>query len=178
MTTLISIAAVVVVLIVALLLIASRRPDQFSISRSTHIAATPETIFNFIGNFSNFEKWSPWAELDPDMTLSLSGAPDQIGTIYEWQGNRSVGAGRQEIIEKVPFETIRVKIEFFRPMKTANDIEYRLISKGNGTEITWTMSGPSPFMSRVFSLFFDMDKLVGKDFEKGLSKLKALCEAM
>jgi hypothetical protein len=35
------------------------------------------------------------------------------------------------------------------------------------------MSGPSPFISKLFTLFFNMDKAVGADFERGLAKLAA-----
>jgi hypothetical protein len=38
------------------------------------------------------------------------------------------------------------------------------------------MHGPMPFVSKVMCLFFDMDKMVGNDFEAGLSNLKTLAE--
>jgi hypothetical protein len=39
------------------------------------------------------------------------------------------------------------------------------------------MDGRSNFLSKAFGLVMDMDKLVGKDFETGLSNLKGLAEA-
>jgi hypothetical protein len=38
------------------------------------------------------------------------------------------------------------------------------------------MHGPAPFMSKVMQVFMNMDKMVGKDFEAGLAKLKKLAE--
>jgi hypothetical protein len=38
------------------------------------------------------------------------------------------------------------------------------------------MFGPSPFISKLMGLFFDMDSMIGKDFETGLSNLKSVCE--
>lgn len=35
------------------------------------------------------------------------------------------------------------------------------------------MHGPTPFFSKIFHVFMDMDKLVGRDSEAGLSKLRA-----
>jgi hypothetical protein len=35
------------------------------------------------------------------------------------------------------------------------------------------MSGPSPFITKLFTLFVNMDKTVGADFERGLAKLAA-----
>ena len=48
---------------------------------------------------------------------------------------------------------------------------------GAGTEVTWRMAGEQKGINAVFARFFDLDKLVGKDFEKGLARLKALAEA-
>jgi hypothetical protein len=38
------------------------------------------------------------------------------------------------------------------------------------------MSGPSPYISKVMSVFVSMDRLVGKDFETGLANLKTVVE--
>ncbi len=38
------------------------------------------------------------------------------------------------------------------------------------------MDGPMPFISKVVTLFVDMDRMVGGDFEAGLANLKAIAE--
>ena len=38
------------------------------------------------------------------------------------------------------------------------------------------MRGPCPFIGKVMSVFIDMDRMIGKDFETGLANLKALTE--
>jgi len=38
------------------------------------------------------------------------------------------------------------------------------------------MEGPSPYISKLMGLFFNMDKLIGGDFDKGLANLKAVSE--
>ena len=45
-----------------------------------------------------------------------------------------------------------------------------------GSTVTWTMHGPMPYLNRLMTIFFDMDKTVGKEFEAGLVNLKALAE--
>ena len=47
---------------------------------------------------------------------------------------------------------------------------------GETTDVTWAMYGPNLFIGKVMSVFFDMDKMIGKDFETGLANLKALAE--
>jgi hypothetical protein len=50
------------------------------------------------------------------------------------------------------------------------------VPKGEGTEVTWAMEGPAPLMMKVFNLLMNMDRMIGKDFEEGLAKLKGVCE--
>ena len=38
------------------------------------------------------------------------------------------------------------------------------------------MFGPSAFITKLMGLFFDMDKLIGKDFAAGLATLKTVAE--
>ena len=39
------------------------------------------------------------------------------------------------------------------------------------------MEGHNNFMAKAFSVFINMDKMVGGDFESGLANLKSLLEA-
>jgi hypothetical protein len=52
----------------------------------------------------------------------------------------------------------------------------RLGSRGDATDVTWTMHGPNLFIGKVMSLFISMDRMIGKDFETGLANLKAIAE--
>jgi hypothetical protein len=38
------------------------------------------------------------------------------------------------------------------------------------------MYGPAPYVSKVMGLFFNMDSMIGKDFETGLANLKTVAE--
>jgi len=42
--------------------------------------------------------------------------------------------------------------------------------------MTWAMHGPANFVSKLMGVFFNMDKMVGNDFEAGLANLKAVSE--
>jgi hypothetical protein len=39
------------------------------------------------------------------------------------------------------------------------------------------MVGQNGFVGKAFAVFMDMDKMIGNDFAKGLSQLKAVAEA-
>jgi hypothetical protein len=47
---------------------------------------------------------------------------------------------------------------------------------GNATNVIWTMEGAQPYLGKVMGVVMNMDKMIGNDFEKGLSNLKAISE--
>ncbi len=169
------IALAVVIVIAAVLAFAATKPDTFSVERSTSIKATPEKIHPLINDFHNWTQWSPWENLDPNISRTYSGAASGVGTAYAWTGNGKVGTGRMEITESTPAK-ITLKLDFLKPMENHCVTEYTLTPKGDVTEVTWSMHGPNKFMGKVFSVFMSMDKMVGKEFENGLANLKAAAE--
>lgn len=54
--------------------------------------------------------------------------------------------------------------------------DFTLTPQSGATNVNWAMHGPAPLMFRVMHLFMKMDKMVGKDFEAGLAKLKQVAE--
>jgi hypothetical protein len=167
---------VVVVLIAGVLGLAATKPDTFSVQRSTSIKAPPEKIFVALNDFHRWTDWSPWEKLDPNMKRTQSGAASGKGAIYEWEGNSKVGAGRMEIVESMPATKVGIQLDFIKPFEGHNITEFSLVPQGDATGVTWTMHGPTPFVSKIMQVFVSMDRLIGKDFEAGLANLKALTE--
>jgi hypothetical protein len=99
-----------------------------------------------------------------------------VVAVYAWEGNRKVGAGRMEIIDAPPPSRVAIKLDFIRPFEAHNTAEFTLEPKGDLTNVTWAMQGQNVFVGKVMSVFLDMDKMVGKDFETGLANLKATAE--
>jgi len=164
-------------LILALLIYAATKPDTFRVERSTHIKAPPEKIFPLIDNFHQWEKWSPWEKVDPALKRTYSGANSGKGAIYQWDGNKNIGQGQMEIIESTPPGKLRIKIDFLAPFEGHNTVEFTLEAQGDGTLVSHAMFGPSPYMSKLMGIFFNMDKMIGDKFDEGLVSLKALAEA-
>lgn len=171
------VALAVVVLIVVILGLAATKPDSFRLERSTHIAAPPERVFALIDDFRSWAAWSPWEKLDPEMRRTHGGPDRGVGANYAWEGNKKVGAGRMEIVESLPPSRLAVKLDFLRLFEAHNIAEFALAPAGGGTDVTWSMHGPSPFVSKVMQVFMSMDAMVGKDFEAGLRNMKAAAEA-
>ena len=174
MWRLVGIAAVV--LVGGLLAYIASRPDSFRVQRMTTIKAPPERIFSQINDFQRWYAWSPYEKKDPAMRRTLSGAPSGKGAVYEWEGNKDIGQGRMEIVETAPPSQITLRLDFLKPFEAHNVVDFTLEPRGESTEVTWAIHGPSPFMSKVMGLVMDMDKMIGRDFEAGLANLKAVSE--
>ncbi|WP_426190997.1 SRPBCC family protein [Massilia sp. DWR3-1-1] len=166
----------VLAIVIVILLMAAMKPDSFTIVRSTTVNAPPEKIAALITDFHRWRAWSPWEHLDPAMQRSFSGAPSGKGAVYEWRGNKEVGRGRMEILEAAtPARTV-VKLDFIEPFASSNVTEFLLVPAGAGTTVSWTMTGPMLFVSKLMTVFVSMDTLIGKDFDKGLAQLKTAAE--
>lgn len=163
-------------LVVALLLIAATRPKHFRIARATQIDAPAEKVFALISDFREWEKWSPWERIDPNLQRSYSGAARGVGAVYEWSGNKDIGRGRMEIAQTNAPEKLVLNLHFIVPFEARNTVEFTLTRQGDSTHIEQAMFGPSPFVSRLMGLFFSIDKMVGGKYEEGLANLKALAE--
>jgi hypothetical protein len=155
---------------------AATQPDTFRVSRSLDMQAPPEKIYAILTDFRRSGEWSPYEKLDPDMKRSFNGAATGKGAVYEWDGDSNAGAGRMEIAEAVPAQSVTLKLDFKRPFEASNVVDYKLAPKGPATNVSWAMHGPMPFISKVMCVFVDLDKMIGKDFEQGLQNLKVLAE--
>jgi len=170
------IAITVAIAIAIVLILAATKPDTFSVRRVTTVRAPPEKIFPLINDFHQWGTWSPWEDKDPAMKRTYSGAGSGKGAVYAWDRNKNVGTGRMEILEVSAPSKIVIKLDFFKPFEAHNTAEFTMLPQGDATSLTWLMHGPAPFMSKVMQVFMNMDKMIGKDFEAGLAKLKKLTE--
>lgn len=152
--------------------------DTYVVERSETIAAPPSKVYERVGNLERWGDFSPWDELDPEMTKTFSGAAGAVGSGYHWTGNKKVGEGRMTITDATPDQRVVLDLEFVKPFKSQSVTELTLEPVDTGTKVTWRMTGERTFMVKVMGLFGkNMDKMVGPDFEKGLANLKAVSEA-
>ena len=169
------IGLIVLATIAIVLGLAAMQPSGFSVKREIAIKAGPEKIMPYLADFHQWPAWSPWEKIDPNMKRTHSGAPSGKGAMYAWEGNGDVGSGKMEIVD-MSERRLDIKLDFMAPMESSNKTEFVLTPNGDGTTVTWTMSGPMNFLSKIMSVFMDMDAMIGPDFEKGLNNLKAAAE--
>jgi len=165
------------VVIILFLIVVAMQPSEYRVVRSLTMAAPPETVFPHVNELKQWAAWNPWEKIDPNMKLTYDGPASGTGASYSWVGNSEVGEGKMTITDSRTNESVKLKLEFFKPMAGVSDAELTFRPQGNQTEVTWSMSGENNFVGKAFCLFMNMDKMIGGNFEKGLADLKAIVES-
>ena len=163
--------------VIAILAIAGTRPATYHVERSIQTSASPEAVYALVNDLNRFPEWSPWQDLDPKMTIQVEGGGVGTGASYYWVGNKDVGEGRMTITESTPSTHVAQKLEFLKPFASTSDVHFRIMPEAGGSHVTWAMDGTNNYMAKVMTLFMNMDSMIGKDFEKGLGRLKTVTES-
>lgn len=169
---------IVIILIIGLFFIIPLFMEtEYSLKRTIVVDADKETVKNYMKNFENFQDWSPWAEMDEDMDVKISENPSSVGSKYEWKGNEDVGEGVMAITD-ISQDTVKIHLLFKEPFESESPTYYAFKDVNGKTEVTWYMEGEMPYPWNIMGLFFNMEDALGKDFEKGLEKLKNSVEEL
>lgn len=149
-------------------------PD-FSLTRHTYVDADPARVHDLIDDFRHWQAWSPWEGTDPELHREYDGPQRGVGSRYEWRGNSKAGEGSMEITDSDPSRVV-IDLRFVKPFKAENVSRFDIAPTGGGADVTWTMTGRRNVVMAVFGpLFFD--RMIGRDFERGLARLKSAAEA-
>jgi hypothetical protein len=152
----------------------ARDMPSFEHTRSITIAGPPGAVHALVDDFHAWAKWSPWEGLDADLARTYSGSEKGVGARYAWAG-RKAGEGSM-IITGATLDRIDIDLDFVRPFKANNKAVFRFDAQGTFTRVSWTMSGTRNVLLAIMGKLF-FDAMLGKDFDRGLAKLKALVEA-
>ncbi len=164
------------VLVVGLVVVIALQPAAFTVERSATIGAPAEVVYAHIENLRLMDEWQPFAKMDPQLKIEYAGPEAGVGARSSWEGPQ-MGKGRISITAAQPVEQVEMKLEMLAPMAGTNRIRFTLAPAGEGTAVTWRMDGRNGFVGKAFSLFGDMDGMMGGEFEKGLAALAARVEA-
>lgn len=166
----------VLVAVVILVVVIQMQPDTFAVERSVVVEAPADEIFPHINDFKAWDAWSPWAQLDPNATMTFSDPASGKGATMSWAGNDQVGEGKMTILESRPGEFVEFEQEFFKPMAGKAGLKVSLTPGSGGTKVHWRMEGENDFLGKAMCLLMDMDAMIGMDFEKALAKIKEVAE--
>jgi hypothetical protein len=167
---------IVLLSILVFVIIVLAQPCEFKVSRSITVNAPANIVFAQVNDQRAWEKWSPWAKLDPNAKFTYEGPRSGVGAVAHWSGNSQVGEGSSTITESTPGKHITFRLDLVKPMQDTDMAEFTFTPSGKGTEVTWTMSGESGFLGKAVGLIMNCKKMVGEQFEQGLANLKTVVE--
>lgn len=167
---------ILIALIVLVIILALIAPKTYDVSRSVVINKPLPEVFSYLKSLKNQDNWSPWVGKDPNMKKIFKGTDETVGFISYWNGNKEVGEGEQEITGIVENKVVNSQLRFLKPFKSTSDAYLKVDIDSGGTKVTWGFAGNNKFPMSIMMLFMSMDKMVGKDFEYGLNKLKGILE--
>jgi len=150
-------------------------PSQFRIERSVAIAAPAEKVYPLIAAPAQWKRWSAWNQRDPKMQVQYGGPVSGVGARWSWR-SETEGNGVMEFTDAVAGQRLMYRLSF-PDLGMQSTGQLRIEPHGAGVRVSWSNEGDmgaSP-VNRWIGLF--MDRLVGTDFEAGLSNLKRLAEA-
>lgn len=165
----------ILVVIALLALVAFLLPASVHVERSVAVNAPPAKVFPYLNSLKQFNLWSPWYIKDPDAEYRFTGPDSGVGATMTWTSDSpEVGNGSQEIVASEPPRRVRTALDF--GAQGAATAEWLVAPEGDGSVVTWTLD--VKFEGSVFQRYFGlaMDGMVGRDYEAGLARLKALVE--
>lgn len=168
-----AVALLSLAVVAGVLVAAALRPGSYRVERSLTVQAPPEKLQPMIADLHQFNTWNPFNR-DPAMKGEYRGPATGPGSAYHFEGGKS-GSGSLRIVDAAPAK-VRMELHMLKPMEGRNDIEFTLRPRGNATDVSWSMQGESPFLSRLIGLFVNMDRMIGSEFENGLAALKLRAE--
>jgi hypothetical protein len=171
------------VLVLLLAGIAFVLPDRVHVERSITIARPKSQVHLLLTQLRRFNEWSPWFARDPAASYTFSGPDSGVGATLAWVSRQhDVGTGSQTIAAVVPDESVTMDLDFGVRGKSVARFDLR--TESGETRVTWNLDSELPLhldqrfgwnaVGRYMGLF--MDRLVGADFEQGLSNLKQIVD--
>lgn len=177
MGTLQIILIIIGVVMSLLLILNTLAPREMKVEKSINLNASREVIYPYILSFYKRNDWSPWSELDDNMTTSLEGTDGTLGAVWKWEGDKNVGKGQQINKKITPNERVDTQVIFEKPFSSVADTYLKLDQKGATTKVTWGFTSKLAFPVNIMSLFMNISEGIGKDYQRGLDNLKRLVEA-
>jgi polyketide cyclase/dehydrase/lipid transport protein len=166
------------VIIVLTLIIALFVSKEVNYEKSISINAPIENVWENVNSLSALDKWSPWNDYDPNMKKELTGTDGTVGARQSWESDvEEVGIGSQTISKIEAPYLFETDLKFYTPYESEAKGYIKLAAEGTGTIVTWGFNSEMPYPFNMMKLFMNMEEMMDKEWNSGLSKLKKLCES-
>jgi effector-binding domain-containing protein len=142
---------------------------RYQVSRSVHIEATPQRIYDVVADFGTWTTWSPWLIAEPDAKVTVSSPSASVGSTYAWSGEIT-GQGELEHKRLTSGALVEDEIRFLKPFKSTARVDFQMKPEDQGTRLTWNMDGKLPWF--LFWMVPMMKTFIGMDYQRGLNMIR------
>jgi len=163
-------------ILILLVLVSYLLPKTYKVERSITMKAKPSVAYGLVSNLNRWEVWSPWNKVyDTTAVFEMQGPDGTIGSIRKWNGEL-IGEGEMIITDLKNNELLEYEL-LFEGGKYRSVGKVIILPEGDSLKVSLSDEGDLGYnpMARYMGLF--MESMMGPDFEKGLSKLKEICES-
>jgi effector-binding domain-containing protein len=154
-------------------------PSSYTASSSIVIESNQYNVFPYFADLKNWEKWSPWREKDTTTQYVYSMNTFGAGSTMEWDSkNKELGTGKITTVQFKKYHHINYQLDFKKPFESKSGGQL-IVDKLNDAQVkvTWTNTGKLKWpLDRWFNTFMSFEKMLEKDFSRGLEKLKKVVE--
>jgi len=168
----------VVSLVALLLIVAMFTKKDYGVIREVVINKPKSEVFEYVKLLQNQENFSVWANKDPEMKKDFRGTDGTVGFVSAWDSKmKDVGKGEQEIKKIIEGERIDYELRFIEPFASTSFayITFEGVSETQ-TKVKWGFTGKMNYPMNLLLLTMNMERMIGKDFQDGLNKLKVILE--
>jgi uncharacterized protein YndB with AHSA1/START domain len=176
MKTLIIIGAVLAAVIVILAILAALAPKSIHTQSRVVINKPIEEVFLTTRYLKNFDQWSPWKDTDPEQKTRVEGVDGQVGASFHWQGVKEKSKGYQEIVSLVPNKSIGIACHITEPFASQPTFNFSFTEENGKTIVLNDFDTKMPIPFNVVGMLMGLKKEIKATNDRGLEKLKALCE--
>lgn len=91
--------------------------NQVRVQKSILIGERAGKVFDFVRDFGNWHKWSPWLIADPDCKVSCE------KSVFKWE-SEIIGTGSMEVISEEKPHSIKYRLCFLKPWKSEAEVNF------------------------------------------------------
>jgi hypothetical protein len=171
----IAVAAFVVAAAVVGMGLSTIGPSTYRVERSAVVNAPPGAVVDQVASPQRWLAWSP-REVGMEKVERRYGGPEKgAGASYFWSAEPPLGKGHMTVVLSTA-DRVEIERELETPRPSSSDMEFAFASAGDGTKVTWIVSGENDLLDRLLWRFGGRKK-AEREVDAGLHGLKKVAEA-
>lgn len=160
----------------AIMLVSLFFPNSYHVDRRVKIAKPVDSVFNFMADLRNWEKWSLWnKETDTTLKVFYGKRSDSIGGRQYFQGE-TLGSGRFLVTGYDKNNSLQYDLYMNKGQITAGGTFKFVVLDANTTELHWIDSGHVGYNPIFRFMMPNKIKSTEKAFDEGLLRIQQAIE--